>query len=169
MMSGLRTGARRAAAAALLLAAGIAGAVRVARAEIDDLFYPPELVQRFGRDAGLSDADLEKVRKDFLAARMQMVDIEPRLAKLHLEIESLVGDDAAPLDQILAKVEALGAAETEMKRVQIGLMVRTRRGLAPEVRHKLDEVKARMAPRGRPGEPAAPPAPPMPPPGGGPR
>src|SRR5207248_843136 len=83
-----------------------------------------------------------------LAARMQMIDIEPKLAKLHLEIESLIGDDAAPLEAILAKVEALGAAETEMKKAQVGLMVRTRRGLTNEQRRKLDEVKMHMAQHG---------------------
>lgn len=160
------TGARRAAAVALLGAVALAGVAAVARAEIDDLFYPPELVQKFGREAGLSDADLEKVRKDFLAARMQMIEIEPKLKKLHLEIESLIGDDAAPLDAILAKVEAVGAAETEMKKVQLGLMVRTRRALTPAQRSKLDEVKLRMGMQGgRPGEgPHGPPGPPPHPP-----
>ena len=146
---------KRTLAAAFLLAALAAPA----RAELDELLYPPELVQRFGRQAGVTDEQLDKLRKDVLAVRTQMIDVEAKLKRLHLEIESALLDDATPIDDILAKVAAVGAAETEMKKLQMGLMIRIRRSLTADQRKKLDELRSRMPPP----QPPMPPQSPMPP------
>src|SRR5688572_19135757 len=129
-----------AAVAAVLAALVFGGGLHIARAEhgLGDVFYPPELVQRFGAEAGVGADVLERMKRDIFAARTQMVDAEAKVKKVHLEIESLVMDDATPIDQVLAKVDALGAAETEMKKLHVGLLLRIRRALSTEQRQKLD-------------------------------
>jgi hypothetical protein len=139
-----------------------------ARAELDALFYPPELVLRFGKQAGLEDEVIDRVRKDVFATQSQMIDLEAKLRHLQLEIEQAVSDDALPVEEILKKVEAVGAAETEMKKLQVGLLVRTRRALAPEERRKLDGFKEKMGPPSPPPPPGMGPRPPEPPRPGGP-
>jgi Spy/CpxP family protein refolding chaperone len=111
---------------------------------MEGLLYPPDLVKKFGRQAGLSEEQLEQVRKDVLATQGQLIDVEAKLKKLHLEIEAAIADDATPIDAILAKVEAIGATETEMKKKHMALLVRTRRALTPDQRRKLDELRPRF-------------------------
>lgn len=158
------TRSRRIAAAAALLAIVAAGLAAVpARADLDDQFYPPELLQRHGRQAGVTDEQLQMIHADVQATRLKMVDAEARVKKLHIEIETLIADDATPLEAIVAKVEAIGLAETELKKLHVGLLVRIRRALAPEQRRRLDELRPQH-PAPKPAHPPqpVPPAPPHP-------
>ena len=118
-------------------------------------FFPPELVVRHGKEAGVDAKTIEWVRTTARETQAQMIDAEAKVKKLHLEFEGAIATDA-PLEDVLKIVDRVGAAETEMKRLHVSLLVKIRAKLTPEQREKLNEVKRRLAP-------PMPPVPPQPP------
>ena len=104
-------------------------------------FFPPELVMQRQSQIGLTDAQRERIKTEVAAAQKTMSDVQWRLAGQGETMGRLLSADVVDEARVLAQVDTVLAAEREMKRTQIALMVRIRNTLTAEQRKQLQAFK----------------------------
>ena len=104
-------------------------------------FFPPELVMQRQSQIGLTDAQRERIKTEVAAAQKTMSDVQWRLAGQGETMGRLLSTDVVDEARVLAQVDTVLAAEREMKRTQIALMVRIRNTLTAEQRKQLQAFK----------------------------
>ncbi len=94
---------------------------------------------------GLSAEQKEYFKTEIRQAQLKFTELQ---WKLQDEMEKLVGLAKQPRmdeQQILAQLEKVLAAEREIKREQVTLLVRIKNRLTPEQQGKLSELRGRPA------------------------
>jgi Spy/CpxP family protein refolding chaperone len=104
-------------------------------------FFPPELIMAHQSELGLQDAqrtaiisELQKAQSTFLQLQWKMSEETQRLEKL---LQPATVDEARVLEQ----VDRTLAAEREIKRTQIGMLIRIKNTLTPQQQAKLNELR----------------------------
>src|SRR5580693_586023 len=131
--------------AAVLLAAGAARAQQPDQDPIGQSFFAPELVIQHQEAIGLSAEQKEYFKTEIRQAQLKFTELQ---WKLQDEMEKLVGLVKQPHvdeQQVLAQLEKLLAAEREVKREQVTLLVRIKNKLTPEQQGNRAEVRSRAA------------------------
>jgi Spy/CpxP family protein refolding chaperone len=105
-------------------------------------FFPPEMVMQRQEQIGLNDAQREKIKNEVMTAQKTMSDIQWRMSGEVEKMDRLLAADVVDETAVLAEVDAMLAAEREMKRAQVALMVRIRNALTPEQRKQLQALKS---------------------------
>src|SRR6267143_2045945 len=129
--------------AALLFAAGAAHAQQPDQDPLGQSFFAPELVIQHQEAIGLSAEQKEYFKTEIRQAQLKFTELQ---LKLQDEMEKLVGLAKQPRvdeQQILAQMEKVLAAEREIKREQVTLLVRIQNKLTPEQQGKLSELRGR--------------------------
>ncbi len=129
--------------AAFLFAAGVARAQQPDQDPIGRSFFAPELVIQHQEAIGLSGEQKEYFKTEIRQAQLKFTELQ---WKLQDEMEKLVGLAKQPRvdeQQVLAQLEKLLAAEREIKREQVTLLVRIKNKLTPEQQGKLAELRSR--------------------------
>jgi Spy/CpxP family protein refolding chaperone len=129
--------------ATFLLAAGVAHAQQPDQDPIGQSFFAPELVIQHQEAIGLSAEQKEYFKTEIRQAQLKFTELQ---WKLQDEMEKLVGLVKQPRvdeQQVLAQLEKVLAAEREIKREQVTLLVRIKNKLTPEQQGKLAELRSK--------------------------
>jgi Spy/CpxP family protein refolding chaperone len=106
-------------------------------------FFPPELVMEHQGEIGLQDSQRSAIQEELKKTQAIFLDRQWKLAgeveKLKKLVDASTIDEAKALDQ----VDRVLAAEREIKRTQLTLMIRIKNVLTESQRQKLAEMRAR--------------------------
>lgn len=136
--------------AGLLLAVGLVAAQQPPpRAEHDPfagLVFPPELVMAHQNAIELQPEQKDSIRKEILSVQTQFTELQWQLQDAAETMRSLLGQPRADEQQVLAQLDKVLDAERQIKRLQIGLLVRIKNNLTPEQQARLQELRRRNGP-----------------------
>ena len=105
--------------------------------------FPPELVMSHQQAIGLEDAQKTFIRAELLKAQGRFTELQWQLQDAMENLVSLLKKDTVDEQQALAQLDKALNYEREIKRAQIGLMVRIKNKLTPEQRARLQELRAK--------------------------
>ena len=114
--------------------------------KIGRAFFPPELVMRNQKAINLTTDQQNAIREEMRQALPRFTELQWQLSAEEEALESLIRADAPDEKQILAQFDKLMLAESELKRVQFGMLVRIKSILKPEQQQILRELKKQGRP-----------------------
>src|SRR6202795_1287364 len=129
--------------AVFLFPAGAARAQQPEQDPIGEIFFAPELVIQHQEAIGLSAEQKDYLKTEIRQAQLKFTE---RQWKLQDEMEKLVALVKLPHvdeQQVLAQLEKVLAAEREIKREQVTLLVRIKNKLTAEQQGKLLELRSK--------------------------
>lgn len=139
--------------AALILAA----TAQPAAAEPDRPPPGPDLL-RLAQQVGLSDKQVDQIKKISFAANRALIGLEAKVKVARLDLHEAMESDTPPAEgKVLGLIDRLGKLETELKKNRVLMMLRVRRTMGIKQWRKLQLLQAR---RRRPPQPPPPPGPP---------
>lgn len=114
--------------------------------------YPPGLVMRNQDEITLTDAQRDAIKQAMADTERQLLDVRWSMEAEGEKLERLL--DADPVDETaaLAQVDRVMAAESQMKRRHLALLIRIKNLLTPEQRDRLRTLRGRVPIPGPPGE-----------------
>ena len=104
--------------------------------------FPPELVMAHQKALGLDDAQKNDMRGELLKAQTRFNELQWQLQDAMESLAGLLKKNPADERQVLAQLDKVLAAEREMKRTQIGLMLRIRNRLTPDQQARLQKLRS---------------------------
>jgi Spy/CpxP family protein refolding chaperone len=107
-------------------------------------FFPPELVMQHQGEIGLQDSQRAALTSAVQAAQGKFMDVQWKLSAEGEKMSKLLQPTQVDETQVLEEVDRILALEREMKRTQIGLMVRIKNTLTAAQQAKLMEIRNRM-------------------------
>ena len=107
-------------------------------------FFPPELVMQHQSEIGLQDAQRAALTSAVQQAQGKFMDVQWKLSAEGEKMGKLLQPMQVDETQVLEEVDRILALEREMKRAQIGLMVRIKNTLTAAQQAKLMEIRNRM-------------------------
>src|SRR6266849_10209302 len=110
--------------AALLFAAGPARAQQPDQDPIGHSFFAPELVMQHQEAIGLSAEQKDYLKTEIRQAQLKFTEWQWKLQDEREKMVALVKQPRADEQQVLAQLEKVLAAEREIKREQVTLLVR---------------------------------------------
>ncbi|HLX06248.1 MAG TPA: periplasmic heavy metal sensor [Thermoanaerobaculia bacterium] len=108
---------------------------------LHDHLFPPELVMQNQQAIGLGDDQRTALKADLRQAQQRFTELQ---WKLDDEMERFVALVKAPQvdePQALAQLDKVLAAEREVKRTQISLLIRIKDHLRPDQQARLQEIR----------------------------
>ena len=109
-----------------------------------DHLFPPELLVKTAKAVGITAEQEQAMRADVAAAEPQMKEAK---AKLDKAVEVLVAavKDSKPDEQAALKAaDDVLAAEREIKRAQLSLLIKLKSALTPEQQTKIRQLRERI-------------------------
>jgi Spy/CpxP family protein refolding chaperone len=104
-------------------------------------FIPPELVMQHQAEIGLTDAQRSTLMTAIQQAQSKFVEVQFKLAAEGQKLVGLLQGATIDESQTLDEVDRILALEREMKRAQVGLLVRIKNALTPVQQAKLMQVR----------------------------
>ena len=104
-------------------------------------FFPPELVMQHQSEIGLQDAQRAALTSAVQQAQGKFMDVQWKLSAEGEKMGRLLQPAQVDEAQVLEEVDRILVLEREMKRAQIGLMVRIKNTLTPAQQAKLMEIR----------------------------
>jgi Spy/CpxP family protein refolding chaperone len=105
-------------------------------------FFPPELVMQHQSEIGLQDAQRAALTSAVQQAQGKFMDVQWKLSAEGEKMGRLLQPAQVDETQVLEEVDRILVLEREMKRAQIGLMVRIKNTLTPAQQAKLMEIRS---------------------------
>jgi Spy/CpxP family protein refolding chaperone len=112
---------------------------------IAEAFFPPELVMQNQQAIGLSAEQKESLKNEMRQAQQQFTDLQWKLQDEVELMAKLISTGAVDEKQVLAQLDKVLAAEREVKRRQIALLVRIKNLLTADQQNKLRALRAGAA------------------------
>jgi len=112
--------------------------------------FPPELVMRNAEAIGLTDLQRESVMAEMRKAEGRFREFDPQIRKEMQAMLDLTKEERPDPEKVLAQLDKVLAAEREMKRTHMALMIAIKNILTPAQQAQLQELRPK------------PPAPPTP-------
>ena len=131
--------------AVFLLATGAARAQQPDQDPIGQSFFAPELVIQHQEAVGLSAEQKEYLKAEIRQAQLKFTELQWKLQDEMEKLVALVKQPRVDEQQVLAQLERLLAAEREIKRAQVTLLVRIKNKLTAEQQEKLLEMRSKPA------------------------
>src|ERR1700674_5028283 len=125
-----------------------AGAVRAQQPDQDPIgqsFFAPELVIQHQEAIGLSAEQRDYFKTEIRQAQLKFTELQWKLQDEMEKLVTLVKQPHVDEQQVLAQLEKVLAAEREVKREQVTLLVRIKNKLTPEQQGKLAELRSKTA------------------------
>jgi Spy/CpxP family protein refolding chaperone len=123
-----------------------AGAIRAQQPDQDPIgqrFFAPELVIQHQEAIGLSAEQKDYFKTEIRQAQLKFTELQWKLQDEMEKLVALVKQPRVDEQQVLAQLEKLLAAEREVKREQVTLLVRIKNKLTPEQQGKLLELRGK--------------------------
>ena len=112
---------------------------------MEKYLYPPELVMEYQDEIGLSAEQKRDVKKAYLDAEVQFVDLKWELQEaqstLEKELESSQVDEGVAMD----KLEAVLILENRIKMLQLEAQIRVKNLLSDQQKMKLQQLRSTPA------------------------
>src|SRR6266849_46470 len=131
--------------AVFLLATGAARAQQPDQDPIGQSFFAPELVIQHQEAVGLSAEQKEYLKAEIRQAQLKFTELQWKLQDEMEKLVTLVKQPRVDEQQVLAQLERVLAAEREIKRAQVTLLVRIKNKLTGEQQGKLSELRGKTA------------------------
>ena len=131
--------------AIFLLATGAVHAQQPDQDPIGQSFFPPELVIQHQEAIGLSAEQKDYFKTEIRQAQLKFTELQWKLQDEMEKLVTLVKQPRVDEQQVLAQLEKLLAAEREIKREQVTLLVRIKNKLTSEQQGKLLELRSKPA------------------------
>jgi Spy/CpxP family protein refolding chaperone len=128
-----------------LLATGVVHAQQPDQDPIGQSFFPPELVIQHQEAIGLSAEQKDYFKTEIRQAQLKFTELQWKLQDEMEKLVTLVRQPRVDEQQVLAQLEKLLAAEREIKREQVTLLVRIKNKLTSEQQGKLLELRSKPA------------------------
>ncbi len=116
------------------------------RDPVGENLFPPELVMSHQQEVGLDEAQKTYLRSELLKAQSKFTEIQWQLQDAMEALILLLKKDTVDESQALAQLEKVLNFEREIKRTQIGLLVRIKNKLTPEQQAHLRKLRAETTP-----------------------
>src|SRR6266850_906653 len=129
--------------AVILLATGAARAQQPDQDPIGQSFFAPELVIQHQEAIGLGAEQKEYLKTEIRQAQLKFTELQWKLQDEMEKLVTLVKQPRVDEQQVLAQLERLLAAEREIKRAQVTLLVRIKNKLTAEQQGKLLEIRSK--------------------------
>ncbi len=123
-----------------------AGAIRAQQPDQDPIgqsFFAPELVIQHQEAIGLSAEQKEYFKSEIRQAQLKFTELQWKLQDEMEKMVTLAKQAHIDEQQVLAQLEKVLAAEREIKREQVTLLVRIKNKLTPEQQGKLSELRSK--------------------------
>jgi Spy/CpxP family protein refolding chaperone len=130
---------------AALLAAGAARGQQLDQDPIGQSFFAPELVIQHQEAIGLSPEQKDSFKAEIRQAQLKFTELQWKLQDEMEKLIALVKQPRVDEQQALAQLEKVLAAEREIKKEQVTLLVRIKNKLTPEQQSKLTELRGKPA------------------------
>jgi Spy/CpxP family protein refolding chaperone len=124
----------------------IAGEVRAQQPGEDPIgqsFFAPELVIQHQEAIGLGAEQKEYFKSEIRQAQLKFTELQWKLQDEMEKMVALAKQPHVDEQQVLAQLEKVLAAEREIKKEQITLLVRIKNKLTPEQQGKLSELRGK--------------------------
>ena len=108
----------------------------------DILRSTPELVIQHQEEIGLSGEQRDYLKTEIRQAQLKFTDYQWKLQDEMEKLVALVKQPRVDEQQVLAQLERVLAAEREIKREQVTLLVRIKNKLTPEQQAKLLDLRS---------------------------
>ena len=131
--------------AVFLFAAAAARAQQPDQDPIGQSFFAPELVIQHQEGIGLSAEQKEYFKTEIRQAQLKFTELQWKLQDEMEKLVALVKQPHVDEQQALAQLEKVLAAEREIKKQQVTLLVRIKNKLTPEQQAKLLELRSKAA------------------------
>jgi Spy/CpxP family protein refolding chaperone len=134
-------------AAALSLALFLAVPLRSeSPAEVPDplarYLYPPDKVMSHAQEIGLEEAQRNAIRQEVQKVQHRFIDLQFAMETEMERMVKLVQERTADEAKVLAQLDRILALEKEIKRTQIGLLVRVRNLLTAAQQARLTQLQS---------------------------
>lgn len=126
-----------------VIAAGVTRAQQPADDPIGQSFFPPELVIQHQEAIGLSAEQKDSFKAEIRQAQLKFTELQWKLQDEMEKMVSLVKQPRVDEQQVLAQLDKVLAAEREVKKEQITLLVRIKNKLTSEQQSKLAELRGK--------------------------
>jgi Spy/CpxP family protein refolding chaperone len=103
--------------------------------------FPPELVMQHQGEIGLTDAQRTALSSAIQQAQGKFVDVQWKLSGEGEKLARLLQNAAVDEAQVLEQVDRILSLEREVKRAQMGLMIRIKNTLTAAQQAKLRELR----------------------------
>jgi Spy/CpxP family protein refolding chaperone len=108
---------------------------------VGELLFPPELVMARQNAIGLSDAQKTYLRGEVLKAQTRFTELQWQLQDAMEGLIGLLKQSKADEAQVGTQLDKVLATERDIKRAQIGLLVRIKNNLTAEQQHRLQALR----------------------------
>ncbi|HEV3075483.1 MAG TPA: periplasmic heavy metal sensor [Thermoanaerobaculia bacterium] len=112
-----------------------------------DYFLPPELVMQNQQAIGLGDDQKAFLKTELRQAQQRFTELQWKLDDELEHFVTLVKQPQVDEQQALAQLDRVLAAEREVKRTQIALLIRIKDHLRPDQQARLQEIRRKPGPR----------------------
>ena len=131
----------------LLLAGGSALAQQPHSAPdpVGDNLFAPELLMQHQKAIGLDDAQKGFIRSEIAKAQSHFTELQWQLQDAMESLVALLGQNAPDEQQVMAQLDKVLSVEREIKRAQLGLMVRLKGKLTPDQQAHLRQLRGKPA------------------------
>jgi uncharacterized protein YhaN len=112
---------------------------------ISAAFFAPELVMQHQQAIGLSEAQSSELKQVMRQAQAQFTDLQWKLQQSVERLAALVEQSRVDENKALAQLQEVLAAEREVKRTQIALLVKIKNLLSEAQQNQLRAIRAGAA------------------------
>jgi Spy/CpxP family protein refolding chaperone len=103
--------------------------------------FPPERVMSHGLEIGLDDAQKTAIRNEVQKVQHKFLDVQFELQGESEKMVKLLQEKPVDETRVLAQVDRILALEKDIKKMQVGLLVRIKNLLTPAQQAKLTEIQ----------------------------
>lgn len=127
----------------LLFAGGSTRAQQTDQDPIGQSFFAPELVIQHQEAIGLTAEQKDFLKTEIRQAQLKFTELQFKLQDEVEKLLALIKQPHVDEQQALAQVDKVLAAEREVKRQQVTLLVRIKNKLTPEQQDKLADIRSK--------------------------
>jgi Spy/CpxP family protein refolding chaperone len=110
-----------------------------------DYLFPPELVMQNQQALGLAEDQKSFLKTELRQAQQRFTELQWKLADEMEHLVSLLKQPQVDEPQALAQLEKVLAAERDVKRTQMSLLIRIKDHLRPEQQARLQEIRKKAS------------------------
>jgi len=116
---------------------------------VGDNLFPPDLIMRCADPIGLTDEQKDSIKSQMDKAGGRFKELQQKLDQEVQALGALVKEDRPDTDKALDQLDKVLAAEREVKRVHIALMIALKNLLTPDQQAQIQELRPKIMAEGK--------------------
>ncbi len=117
--------------------------------EIMSQFVRPRLLMRYRKELGLTKEQRTKIKQHVKDAQSKSIDVQFELDQEMQKLKDLVSNDKVDKKAAIAQANKVMGLESQMKSLQLGLMIDIKNELTPEQIEKIKDYRQKQRKRRR--------------------